>query len=1014
MPLAQVFAVRTPTRTEADIQQNIGSFLTLAKLGLAESQVAKVEVPTGDGKRIDIAYGRLVIEVKKDIRPPKAATKAEEQLEGYLRSQRERTDDEYAGIITDGLIWRLYTLVGDDISRVQELVLAGPESADRLQSWLDAILLTGPKLKPIPARIEDRLGASSPRYKLDRARLAALYDANANSPEVALKRQLWARLLRTALGTSFDDDRDLFLDHTLLVIEAEVIAHLTVGVDIDALPAEQVLAGNEFHKAGIINVVEPDFFDWPATVDGGAAIVRDIVRELSQFDWTAVKHDVLKHLYEAIITPEVRKGLGEYYTPDWLAQLVVDETVSSPLEQRAMDPACGSGTFVFHLVRKYLAAADEAGIPNRDALAGLTSRVMGMDIHPVSVVLARVTYLLAIGPERLQDRGQLTIPVYLGDSIQWGRSSAQMMKTVDVEVEVQAADLAESSADDAALSLGETLVFPLEEDTDPLALDALIAQMAELVASGVAAGKPRPPIDGAIAKAGYTSDRARKVLRETFADMYRLAQEGRDHIWGYFVRNQIRPIWLSQNPVDVLVGNPPWVAYRYMTAAMQKVFKTMSTQRGLWAGGKVSTNQDLVALFIARSSELYLRDGGKFAYVTPYAVLSRMQYEGFRGGHWHSQDLNPTAAMFGIPWDISDVRPTPFPVPAAVVFGTRGTKASAMGSTVWVATGRVKDLKWSEGTVVQLSAEDTGGSPYASRPVQGATIVPRMLHFVEEVPAGALGFVSGTTAVTSARSTLEKSPWKSLPSVSGVIESKFVFSVLLGESIVPYRVSWPKKAVLPVTNGKLLNESEIARYPRLAQRWGEATGLWSANASKSNKLTLRQRLDFQGGVRRQLDPTPQRVVYAASGNRIAAAVVGPDAIIEHSLYWLRVGSMDEANYLTAILNSEYLGDQIAALQSKGLFGARHIDMLPWRLPIPYYDGADPAHSSLAVLGQEAADFVAAVNLADVAKFTQGRRVVREALAAEGLAARIEAAVATVMLNRFDRSTGEVAPESTPQ
>ena len=49
--------------------------------------------------------------------------------------------------------------------------------------------------------------------------------------------------------------------------------------------------------------------------------------------------------------------------------------------------------------------------------------VFGMDIHPVAVTFARVTYLLAIGAERLQapDRPAISVPVYLGDSIQWGQ-----------------------------------------------------------------------------------------------------------------------------------------------------------------------------------------------------------------------------------------------------------------------------------------------------------------------------------------------------------------------------------------------------------------------------------------------------------------------------------------------------------------------------------------------------------------------------------------------------------------
>jgi SAM-dependent methyltransferase len=101
----------------------------------------------------------------------------------------------------------------------------------------------------------------------------------------------------------------------------------------------------------------------------------------------------------------------------------VANAVTDPVSQRVLDPACGSGTFLFHAVRRYLAATDQAGMPLAEALAGLTDHVLGIDLHPVAVALARATYLLAIGRERLVDssRGPISVPVYLGDSVQWAQ-----------------------------------------------------------------------------------------------------------------------------------------------------------------------------------------------------------------------------------------------------------------------------------------------------------------------------------------------------------------------------------------------------------------------------------------------------------------------------------------------------------------------------------------------------------------------------------------------------------------
>src|SRR5215218_1640146 len=102
---------------------------------------------------------------------------------------------------------------------------------------------------------------------------------------------------------------------------------------------------------------------------------------------------------------------------------MVSEVVDAPLEQRVLDPACGSGTFLFWAVRRYLEQAEAAGVPNAEAIDGVTDHVFGIELHPVAVTLARVTYLLAIGPQRLQDRGALSVPVYLGDAIQIGHNT---------------------------------------------------------------------------------------------------------------------------------------------------------------------------------------------------------------------------------------------------------------------------------------------------------------------------------------------------------------------------------------------------------------------------------------------------------------------------------------------------------------------------------------------------------------------------------------------------------------
>jgi hypothetical protein len=68
-----------------------------------------------------------------------------------------------------------------------------------------------------------------------------------------------------------------------------------------------------------------------------------------------------------------------------------------------------------------LGTSAKAGVPLGQGTDRLTDRVIRIDLYPVAVALVRVTYLLAIGRARLVDRsrGPITMPVYLGDSVQW-------------------------------------------------------------------------------------------------------------------------------------------------------------------------------------------------------------------------------------------------------------------------------------------------------------------------------------------------------------------------------------------------------------------------------------------------------------------------------------------------------------------------------------------------------------------------------------------------------------------
>ncbi|HVA81583.1 MAG TPA: N-6 DNA methylase, partial [Candidatus Binataceae bacterium] len=948
--------------------------------------------------RADALLGHTVFEFKKDLR--REINEAERQLADYLADRERATSQSFIGIATDGAQFIPYELRRGKLVRRTEFKLRKGDIRG-LGLWLSPFIAVRPDRKPEPEAVRKELGRESLVYEIAEARLGELWETVRDHPEVAVKRKLWDERLELVYGSMVGDD-GLFIQHTYLTIVAKTMATLVLGAEIPA--AADLLSGKPFHDAGIEGVIESDFFDWVLNADGAAHLVAQIAAQVGRFKLGDIEHDVLKGLYESLIDPRQRHDLGEYYTPDWLAQWICDRVIDKPLEQRVLDPACGSGTFLFHAVRRLLAAAESAGLPNAEALKRCTENVLGIDVHPVAVINARITYLLAIGEERLRERGQLNIPVYLGDSLQW--NTEEIVTAAELRIAVPAKDDA----------LAQHLVFPVRLARNPSLLDATIGEMLRLSADGESENVFRAWIERQ-----ETEELAEEQIRRTLAASYgklsaRYASQ-RNHIWGYVARNLARPVWLSSETerVDVLIGNPPWLSYRYMSAEMQKKFRAESQKCDLWAGGKVATQQDLSAYFFVRTMQLYLRKfgGRKIAFVLPYATMTRKQYRGFiaRQENGEKGAVSVPALRFTEAWIFDDKVGGLFNVPSCVLFAETG-EATKLPDTAKSFAGQlpVRDASASQALealtfkiVPWPTAVEPAESVYSKRFRNGATIFPRRLFLVRRTPPGRFGVNPKEPMIESRGSTQEKEPWKSLPPLTGPIEREFLRPLYLGESIAPFRVLLAAEAVIPwrvekqSANGGRLIDAETARhlgFQHLAKWMANAEALWKKYGA--GKTTLSQQLDYYGKLLVQMPPAKLRVVYSASGTLPAACVLSDSrGIIEHGLYWATAQSLGEARYLVGILNSESLRKLVAPDQSRGQWGARHFDKLLANM-IPEYSRRNALHDSLAKAAERAEKVAAAVELPESIHFTRARKMIRDALRDSGVSKEIDEFAASLL------------------
>ena len=965
---------------EANITSAVRDFLIVTGLVRADEIVEENPPAQGSRRAVDLAALDTFIEFKRRIGTAGGFNPNAEyvqQLDDYLEQSGEQGRVRM-GILTDGKRWLLRWPNAGPVRTALPYAFT-LEDADRwitLFEWLRDHALSAERDKqPSRSAIAQHFGPTAPTYERDIAALKYLYEQHADSGTIRVKRQLWENLLTAALGEIAKSSAqldDLFVRHTYLSAVIGMVVQASFGGDIGRLaendPADLLLGRDFRSKTGLQGVVESDFFAWPTEV-GGLPLLRTLARRIARFKWQEAPNDVASILYETVIPPDERRQLGEYYTPDWLARAIVREVVTDPLGQYVLDPACGSGTFVAEAVNHFIEAANKTSLDPKEVLEWLRFSVAGIDVHPVAVHLARAAWVLAAQPaiQAAVEAGfaaNVTVPIYLGDSLQLRFRAGDMFAQHNVTVQVD---------DD----VNTELVFPVSLVEQAETFDALMGDIALAI-------EKREDPSFALDDHHITDPSERQTLEKTIAAMEQLHSEGRNHIWAYYTRNLVRPVAIAQSKVDVIVGNPPWLIYRNTASTLRDELERQSRDLyNIWAGGKYAAVQDIAGLFYARCTDLYLKDGGHIGMVMPHSALQTGQYTKWRTGSWRAGrggrvltvDFSQKAA-----WDLERLEPNNFfPVPASVVFAQRtglGANARRLAGEVecWLGTPGSSDVRRVPVPMTDVSANII--SPYDGYSRKGADIYPRCFFFIEETINPSVVQAGQTVTVNPRRGSQDKKPWRNLDLTAiseQTIEAQHVLDVHLGETLVPYATLTPLQAVLPFKRSAddLSADSEGvggvdlgALGQRMRDRWRTVSRLWEDNKARANRLDLLGQLDYYGKLSAQLEwqrnhgDRPVRVAYSGYGIPTAALIHDADVIIDYKLFWITCKDTMEANYLLAIINSDALYELVMPLMSKGQFGARDLQKHLWKLSIPEFDAGDSLHVRVSQTGEAAGQGVA--------------------------------------------------------
>lgn len=616
--------------------------------------------------RMDAVCNNLVIEYKRPdkLSNDKDKQKAIAQLSDYLTQLLQNDGREYHGVLTDGIkIKYVYFQEG----KIHSTAFKNIDEDDLDKLVRSIVDINNKRFVPLNIVSDFKLDSNS-NVTFDLANYLFKSLMTKKSVKTSMLYQEWEVLFhlsesdkgqnedikkrRKALGKLFGikiensevDYKALFALQTTYAIIVKLIACKVVtkiefnknieyfsdlsNIDPSTLRQfiEYIEDGYVFQTGGVRNLLEGDFFSWYCSEDiwsdEEASIITNIIHILEGYSNTFYRHgystvDIFIDLYMEIMPHEVRHSLGEYFTPAWLADYVVKQSVKlvDNNQYKAIDPCCGSGVFVMSLIKQIIGTADVISLTNKEKkvlLNSILARVKGVDINPLSVLTAKVCFYLSIKP--LINGDDIEIPIYLGDSA-----------NIPNRLILNRVECYEYIVNTKQQNIRVVLPTSFVESSNFFSLMSQIQSMvkaedADLVYEKFIKNFRKSDINKEIKE-------STKTLAEQLIDLH---SNNWDGIWIRIVANFMLVARIKD--VDVIVGNPPWIKWEFLPQAYAEKIKGLCIDRHLFSGqtymGAISLN--ICALIANVTASTWLTKNGVLAFLMPQTLMTQDSYAGFR------------------------------------------------------------------------------------------------------------------------------------------------------------------------------------------------------------------------------------------------------------------------------------------------------------------------------------------------------------------------------------------------
>ncbi|MCP5494829.1 MAG: SAM-dependent DNA methyltransferase [Leptospiraceae bacterium] len=1004
-------------------QMSLGSEKTIFKIPL------KDRLKTGAA---DTQYGNIIIEFEKSIQSSGKLGHAVEQLREYLAGNwKSNQVYNFTLVATDCISWKIYTVdsekwiydtnsiftASDIILKQKDSFILTDKNLEEFPFFLDRYLFKFTKFPATLENIKNEFGESSETFLTALNLMTKHYSNIQNELEIQTAYNQWERFLSIAYGR-FVGNTKVFLVHTYLSVFSKILAFSILSKDkefIEDNELREILSGKIFDNFHIENFVVNDFYYWIANEKNYKIlrpVFQKILQTLENFDFSKIQEDILKGVYQELIDIETRHKLGEYYTPDWLCNEIID-TFEIQRGSTFFDPACGSGSFIRSFIGKI-----KKLIPKITA-EEILSQVSGIDIHPLSLQIAKTNILLEISDLIKTVKKPMEMKLYLANSLLVPEGvelfqNQLSVKMADKEYILDKSILEKPDVFDEAIKFCDRIADSYLHRKEVMDEKEFTKQLTITIKN--------------IKKEILIHNLEKYPFYKIFKDLKEKKEKYQDGIWKFILINLYKPFFIT-NSFDFIAGNPPWLTYAmFSNKEYQTILNKLANEYELVPSIANMPHLEIASIFLSHASEKFLKPGGKLAFVLPRSFLSADQHKNFRSG---------TSIGFRLTsiWDLGDVKPL-FNVPAMVAFTEKENKKEKRmipksGIPGHILSGKMKQddtqiglwgdmsgkinkskVTWYYTTLGDRTAfsdkkNETmeGANYYAPYFKQGATIVPRNFYFVdvlEEIPKKKADREDRIVVVKTAEHILKdaKPPWNEFI-LKDQVNTNFLFTTAISKSILPFALINPVFVALPITIERIGKQKEIQLLDAdkilgigdyySSKYFREAEKLWNKHRTeRSESMSTGQRLNYQKGLAGQDMNSKYLVLYNASAKDANAVVIERRKfifpfIVESTTYWYATNDIEEAVYICSFLNSNFANKQIKSFQAKGLFGERHVHKTILQVPLLQYKSSKKDHKKLANIGelciQKTKDFITKRDTSEVSGLKLGnlRLKIREHL-----------------------------------